>query len=249
MLHYVRQGSGETIVLIHGFLAGGKIFQELMDKLAVHYDVIAVDLPGHGKSKVEVQAYTVEAYAEAIIEVLQHENVDQATWLGHSMGGYITLAAMANELFPIPKAILLHSAVNADTEETKEKRTTQQIEIKKDGVDAFVNKVVPNFLAENSPARLVERARSIASEASIEGLVAALEVMKARPTRESFINETSTPVLIIEGANDHVVPPTLTNNEAVTKVTVNSGHLGMIEDVDGVFHAIYRFLNNNDNNA
>jgi pimeloyl-ACP methyl ester carboxylesterase len=244
MLHYVRQGSGKTIVLIHGFLAGAKIFEELTSKLAAHFDVITIDLPGHGKSKIEVKAYTVEAYAEAIIEVLKHEKVEQAIWLGHSMGGYITLAAMGDELFPIPKAILLHSAINADTEEIKEKRTAQQIEIKKNGVDAFVKSVVPKFLAEKSPASLAEQARSIASEASIEGLVAALEAMKARPTRESFINETSTPVLIIEGAHDKVVPPINTNNEVVTKVVVDSGHLGMIEDVDGVFQAIYRFLEN-----
>lgn len=242
MLHYVRQGSGKTIVLIHGFLASSKIFSELIEKLAVHFDVIAIDLPGHGKSEVEVQAYTVEAYAEAIIEVLQHENVNEAIWLGHSMGGYITLAAMADEMFSIPKAILLHSAVKADTEEVKEKRTTQQIEIKKDGVDVFVNKVVPKFLAEKSPASLSEQACSIAKEASIEGLVAALEAMKVRPSRESFMNETSTAVLIIEGKHDQVVPPINTNNEAVTKVVVDSGHLGMIEDVDGVFQAIESFL-------
>lgn len=243
MLHYVRQGSGETIVLIHGFLAGSKSFNELIEKLATQFDVIAIDLPGHGKSEVALSAYTVEAYAEAVIEVLKYEKVEQAIWLGHSMGGYITLAAMADELFPIPKAILLHSAVNADTEEVKEKRTAQQIEIKKDGVDAFVNKVMSKFLAEKSPASLAEKARSIASEASIEGLVAALEAMKARPTRESFINETSTPILIIEGAHDKVVPPIMTNNEAVTKVVVDSGHLGMIEDVDGVLQAIHHFLN------
>lgn len=241
MLHYVRQGSGKTIVLIHGFLGGSSMFKELMDKLAAHFDVIAIDLPGHGKSEIEVEAYTVESYAEAVIEVLHHEKIEQAIWLGHSMGGYITLAAMADELFPITKAILLHSTVNEDTEEVKEKRTNQQLEIKKDGVDAFVGEVLPNFLAPQNTDSLLADARAIAIEASIEGLVAALEAMKARPKRDSFINETSTPILIIEGAHDKVVPTIQTNNEAVTKVVVNSGHLGMLEDVDGVYEAIYNF--------
>ena len=244
MLHYVRKGTGTTIVLIHGFLGSSDLFKELMNNLSLHFDVIAVDLPGHGKSALQVEAYTVEAYAEKIVNVLKHEQVKQAIWLGHSMGGYITLAAMADELFPITKAILLHSAVNADTDEVKEKRTNQQIAIKKNGVAPFVKNVVPNFLAENSPPNLLEKAVEIANTTTIDGLVAALEAMKARPTREKFINETSTPVLIIEGAHDKIVPAITTNNEAVTKVVVDSGHLGMIEDVDHVLQAIYTFLKN-----
>ena len=242
MLHYVRQGAGKTIVLVHGFLAGADTFQALMDDLAVHFDVIAVDLPGHGKSEVEVDAYTVESYAQAVIEVLKKENVKEAYWLGHSMGGYIVLTALAEQLFPIPKAILLHSAVNADHEEAKQKRTNQQLSIKRDGVVQFVEDVVPNFLSAKSSPKLTEQAITVAKQASIDGLVAALEAMKSRPARQTFIDETTTPILVIEGVDDKIVPKIETANSAITKAQVDSGHLGMIEDLDGVLQAIYNFL-------
>ena len=242
MLHYERQGSGKTIVLIHGFLGGSSLFKALASDLSLHFDVITVDLPGHGKSPIDLDSYTVEAYAKAVIEVLEFEKVEKAYWLGHSFGGYITLAALADQLFPIPKAVLLHSAVNADTEEAREKRTSQQKAIKKDGVEAFVENVIPNFLAAKSSPMLTDKAREIAKQASVEGLVAALEAMKSRPNRQSFIDNTNTPILVIEGIDDKIVPKLETKNEHITKVHVNSGHLGMIEDLDGVLKAIHSYL-------
>lgn len=242
MLHYERKGSGETIVLIHGFLGSSHLFKALAEDLSQHFDVISVDLPGHGKSTSDIESYTVEAYANAIVHVLKNEKIEKAYWLGHSFGGYITLAALAEQLFPIPKAILLHSAVNADTEEAKEKRTTQQQVIKKDGVNAFVDEVIPNFLAPKSSPKLTDQAIEVASKATVDGLVAALEAMKSRPTRQNFINETTTPILVIEGRYDKIVPKLETNNPHIKKVVVNSGHLGMIEDLAGVLQAIYSFL-------
>ena len=242
MLHYERQGSGKTIVLIHGFLGGSELFKELTDDLSLHFDVITVDLPGHGKSPVELEAYTVEAYAKEIVDVLKSEKIEKACWLGHSLGGYITLAALADQLFPIPKAILLHSAVNADSDEVKEKRTSQQQSIKKDGVEAFVENIIPNFFAPSSSQKMLDKAKEIANTASVEGLVAALESMKARPVRQTFIDETTTPILVIEGRHDKVVPKVETSNEHIIKAVVDSGHLGMIEDLDGVLQAIYSFL-------
>jgi pimeloyl-ACP methyl ester carboxylesterase len=242
MLHYVRQGSGKTLVLIHGFLGGSDVFKAMIDDLSLHFDVLAVDLPGHGQSDVAVSAYTIEAYADAIVDVLKAEDIEKAIWLGHSMGGYIVLSALANEIFEIPKAILLHSAVNADGEEAIEKRTKQQQDIKRDGVESFVEHVIPNFLSPKSSPNLTKKAKDVANQASIEGLVAALEAMKGRTARQSFIDETSTPILVIEGTEDKVVPSIETNNSAITKVKVDSGHLGMIEDLDGVLQAIYGFL-------
>jgi pimeloyl-ACP methyl ester carboxylesterase len=242
MLNYIRQGSGKTLVLIHGFLGGLDVFQALIDDLSHHFDVVAVDLPGHGQSDVSVSAYTIEAYAEAVIDVLKEEGIEKAAWLGHSMGGYIVLSALANNLFTIPKAILLHSAVNADGEEAIEKRTKQQQAIKLDGVEPFVENVIPNFLSPKSSPNLTKQAKAVANQASIEGLVAALEAMKSRSARQNYIDETSTPILVIEGTEDKVVPSIETNNTAITKIKVDSGHLGMIEDLDGVLQAIYSFL-------
>lgn len=242
MLHYVRQGSGKTIVLIHGFLASSEVFKELMDDLSLHFDVMAIDLPGHGQSAVEIGSFTVDTYVEEIEKVLQHEGIEKAVWLGHSLGGYLTLTAIANQHPIVTKAVLLHSAVNSDDEEAIAKRTKQQEEIKENGVKLFVEKVIPNFFAPESSPKLTEKSIAIASQASTDGLVAALETMKSRPNRQQLIDTTEVPILIIEGKEDKIVPSIETSNPAIQKVYVDSGHMGMLEDLDGVLHAIYSFL-------
>ena len=129
MLHYERQGTGEVLVLIHGFLGSRKVFDKVFGPLQENFDVIRIDLPGHGKSELQPEHQSVYEYAQAIAEVLKHEYVEEAYWLGHSMGGYILLAAIEKQLFPIKKAILAYSSEAADSEETKDKRDKQQEKI------------------------------------------------------------------------------------------------------------------------
>lgn len=244
MLNYERKGSGEVVVLIHGFLGGISIFDKIITPLTDRFDVIAIDLPGHGKSEIpEVEEYTIDRYVEEIFEVLTAELVDKAYWIGHSMGGYITLAAIEKQNKNIKKAILLYSSDLPDSAEQIEKRTKQQQEIKEDGVGAFVDGIIDKFLAPDAKTEDILFAKEVAHEAKAEGLVAALGAMKSRKNQQNLMDTTTTPILIIEGEQDKVVTPIETTNKNVKKVKTNTGHLGMVEDPQNVIREILSFLN------
>lgn len=242
MLHYVRQGSGQPLVLVHGFLGSKDVFEEATKELAQHYDVIRVELPGHGQSAVEKEAYSVYDYADAVIDVLKHEGIDEVNWLGHSLGGYITLAALETKRFPIKRAILAYSSASPDNDEAKAKRDKQAADIREKGVDAYVDVSIANFLAPDADAAHVEKARAIGKQASAEGLIKALEAMKTRPDQRDLIETLTIPVLVLEGSEDGAVIPIDTNNRDVEKVITNTGHLGMIEDTDAFVAAVKDFL-------
>lgn len=243
MLNYTREGSGDVLVLVHGFLGGIKIFEKITKPLTERFDVIAIDLPGHGKSEIADEDYTVYRYAEEIVEVLIAEKVDKACWIGHSMGGYITLAALEKQYSNIEKVILLYTSDASDTPEAIVKRTKQQQEIFESGVGAFVDGVIHNFLAADAKTEDILFAKEVAHEAKAEGLIAALGAMKSRPLQRDLVEHTSTPILVIEGAKDTVVTPIETSNSNVIKVTTNTGHLGMVEDPQTVLREILQFLN------
>lgn len=243
MLHYIRKGSGEIIVLIHGFLGSIAIFDKIIAPLTDRFDVIAIDLPGHGKSEIPEGEYTIDRYVEEIFEVLTAELVDKAYWIGHSMGGYITLAAIERQQTHIKKAVLMYSSDLPDNPDQIKKRTKQQQEITEDGVGAFVDGVIDNFLAPDAKTEDILFAKEVAHEAKAEGLVAALDAMKSRKNQQNLLQTTTTPILIIEGEQDKVVSPIETNNENVKKVKTNTGHLGMIEDPQNVIREILSFLN------
>ncbi|SOB99414.1 pimeloyl-ACP methyl ester carboxylesterase [Ureibacillus xyleni] len=242
MLQYIRKGTGEVLVFVHGFLGAKEIFSEVIDELSSHFDCIAVDLPGHGESKLEKESYSVYDYARAVADILAHEEIKEATWLGHSMGGYIVLAAIEKEIAPINRAILAYSSDLADTDEQIEKRTNQQQQIADDGVEHFVNNVLGAFFSENPNEEHVNYARNIAYNASEEGLVMALETMKNRPNQHELVEQLKIPILVIEGSEDAVVKPVETNNPNVKKVMTKTGHLGMLEDSQTFIRTIREFM-------
>ena len=242
MLHYTRSGEGEPLILVHGFLGANEVFNSVMADLTAKYDVIAVDLPGHGQSKVEKDHYTVYDYASEVAAVLQKEGVSEATWLGHSLGGYVVLAAIERQITPVKRAILAYSSDLADTAEQKEKRTKQQQEIPEIGVEAFVDNIIAAFFREDASSELVDQARHIAYRATEEGLLVALDAMKARPDQHELLEQTQTPILILEGSQDKVLKPINTTNSNVKKVVTNTGHLGMLEEPQNFVDAIQEFM-------
>ncbi|MFC7686851.1 alpha/beta fold hydrolase [Ureibacillus sp. GCM10028918] len=242
MLSYIRKGTGETLVLVHGFLGAKEIFSSVMEDLTEEYDVIAVDLPGHGTSQIEKKSYSVYDYANEIAEVLRHENVSDASWLGHSLGGYIVLAALEKNIAPINKAILAYSSDVSDTEEQIEKRTNQQSEIPEIGVKQFVDQIIDAFFSNNAKKESIVFARNIAYQASEEGLILALEAMKSRSNQRDLTEQLTIPVLIIEGSQDKIVKPIENKNPNIQKIATNTAHLGMLEDPQSFLKAIHHFM-------
>ena len=87
----VRRGSGEPYVLIHGIGSRAEVWEPVMDALAEHFAVVAVDLPGFGDSRAQVQRPTVDRQADAFAEWLRDEGLVGCHVAGNSMGGAIAL--------------------------------------------------------------------------------------------------------------------------------------------------------------
>src|SRR5215467_4271832 len=90
-LSYTVQGTGEPVVLIHGLYASVRRNWELpgtLQMLAANYQVIALDLPGHGQSDKpdRIDAYGI-AMVDDVIALLDHLNIKKAHIVGYSMGG------------------------------------------------------------------------------------------------------------------------------------------------------------------
>jgi pimeloyl-ACP methyl ester carboxylesterase len=88
-----RAGSGEPVVLLHGFTAAWRIWHPILADLAARYEVIAPTLPGHhgGPSYPTDQPITFERSADAVEALLQELGVGEAHFVGNSMGGGIAL--------------------------------------------------------------------------------------------------------------------------------------------------------------
>ena len=97
-LFYKIHGKGPVWVLLHGFLESSTIWTDIVPVLSKTRTIVVIDLPGHGKSSILSETASMEDMAKAVRKVLQHLKINSATFLGHSMGGYVLMAY--TELFP-----------------------------------------------------------------------------------------------------------------------------------------------------
>jgi pimeloyl-ACP methyl ester carboxylesterase len=109
-LHYIEQGQGEPIVLIHG---NGTMVQDftvssLVDRLASCHRVIVFDRPGYGYSSRPRQFWTPRAHAKLFQDALGHLGIKQAIVLGHSWGTLVAVA-LALECPSLVRSLVLAS--------------------------------------------------------------------------------------------------------------------------------------------
>jgi pimeloyl-ACP methyl ester carboxylesterase len=91
-LHYVREGRGPAIVLIHGLGGFAESWRTTIDVLARSADVLAVDLPGYGLSAKPRTRYDLEFFTRALHGFLDVMGVGQVSLVGHSLGGAVAVA-------------------------------------------------------------------------------------------------------------------------------------------------------------
>ena len=91
-IHYVQAGKGEDIVLIHGIGASVYMWRFIFPFLETKYRVTAIDLPGFGKSSKEAKRdYGLDAQTEIVVRALEKIGIKEASLIGSSMGGAVSL--------------------------------------------------------------------------------------------------------------------------------------------------------------
>jgi len=250
-LRFRDVGRGDVVVLLHGYLESLDIWGPFAQELAIYYRVISVDLPGHGQSGEYTQVDTMAVMADAVKHVLDHLNIGRCVVVGHSMGGYATLAFA--EIFPEMTVGfgLFHSHALPDDEEKKVNRD-KEIELVRSGKKMqFININIPKAFADDNLQRFaeaVEHAKRIAATTPDHGIICALEGMKSRPDRRRVLKESSVPVLIIAGRKDNYIPFDIYEEHFGLApyhdilVLENSGHMGFIEEKDKALDGILKFL-------
>ena len=91
-LHYVEQGSGRPVLLLHGNAGFVQDWFAVVPRLAAHYRVVAFDRPGHGSSsRVSARHVTPDAQARLIHAAVKRLNIQCPIVVGFSWGGGLSL--------------------------------------------------------------------------------------------------------------------------------------------------------------
>ncbi len=108
---YIDQGTGnETLILIHGLGTNAKGWIKNIPALAEKFRVIALDLPGYGRSDKGYYDYSMSFYAQVITEFMDVLRIENATLVGHSMGGQIAMTAALEYPERVRRLVLISPA-------------------------------------------------------------------------------------------------------------------------------------------
>jgi pimeloyl-ACP methyl ester carboxylesterase len=181
------------------------IWKDLEKHLSGKFSLIKIDLPGHGKSPL-FRENSFEFMAEKIKEVVDYLKIKHFHLLGHSMGGYVSLAFA--EVFPerLKSLTLFFSSTLADSEEVKSIRI-KSIKIIEENFETFVN-ILPNSFSDNEKDILEDKmnlAKEIELSTNPEAVKSAMLEMAERPDRTGVLENLDAKILIISGKYDKAV--------------------------------------------
>lgn len=94
-IHYIRGGSGEPVVLLHGFPQTSFAWRKIAPKLAEKYTVIAPDLRGMGASGKPASGYDKKTIAEDVYQLMRGLGYEKFYLAGHDFGGSTAYALAA----------------------------------------------------------------------------------------------------------------------------------------------------------
>ena len=142
-LHYTEQGQGTPVVFLHGYPFSSAIWHE-QQRLSDHFRVITPDLRGHGQSPTPLGVYQMDLMARDVFALLDSLEIAQAIIMGHSLGGYVTLAGwrIAPERFLAMGLIASQAA--ADSEETRQNRYKAADRVEAEGNRFVAGNIRPN---------------------------------------------------------------------------------------------------------
>jgi 3-oxoadipate enol-lactonase len=205
LVSFSEYGSGSPLVLIHGLMVSGEMFEPVADELATRHRVIVPDLRGHGRSRTMPPPYTVSQLAADLAHLLEHLGIESAAVLGYSQGGAVAQQLVLDHPERCSRLVLACTyAFNMASVREKIEGHVAPLLIRALGIRRFARLVVSQGAKELTR----ERGDWLASLMASQDQSWMVRAWKEAMTFDSRhrLSEIHCPTLIVAGANDTAVP-------------------------------------------
>lgn len=250
IVNYQDEGEGqETLVLLHGLMNSLDVWASYVFKFMKEIRVVAIDLLGHGETGDSSEIHTMEHQADMVKTVLDHIGVSNCVIVGHSMGGYVSLAFA--ELYPnyVKGLCLLNSHALMDTDTAKENRR-KTCEFIANNRAGFIVSFIPELFYVENRERLYPEIKDLqdtAMQMKAESIISAQRGMMERPSRLDVLANSKFPILFIAGKKDprivmeSIFAQAMMPFHAEIMMLDNVAHMAHIEAPKKVQHRLLSF--------
>lgn len=251
-MHYVEQGTGTPLLLVHGFPLDHSMWEHQIAAFSQTHRVIAPDLRGFGGTPAVPETVMLEQYADDLAHLLDALGMGEpVVFCGLSMGGYIAWQFWNKYASRLARLILCDTRSAADNGETAMGRLRTAEQVEQQGLDGLIETMKKKLFAPQTATEqpeVIARTEQMMRGASREGVAAALRGMAVRADMTSRLSEIRVPTLLLGGALDAITPPQEMQEVAAAIPGArwveipNAGHMAPLEQPAAVNRAIAEFL-------
>jgi pimeloyl-ACP methyl ester carboxylesterase len=204
-LYFIERGSGSPLLLVHGLMARGAMFEPVIDRFAIRHRVIVPDLRGHGRSRRLPGPYTAVQLASDLSRLLDHLGIDTVAVLGYSHGGAIAQQLVLDRPKRCSRLVLVCTyAYNMASLREKLEGRLVPLLLRILGMRRFAEMVISIGAKELGKERHDWFVDLIADQ-DRKLMLSAWKEMIAFDSRRR-LTEIKCPTLIVAGSNDRAVP-------------------------------------------
>jgi len=247
MLYSERDGKGPEVVLVHGFLGSGKIFQPLTEHLVRNFSVTTIDLPGCAGSYDIAYPSTVEDLSQMVADTIRSAGIEKCSLLGHSLGAMIALELSLQQPELLEKMVLYGGCPDGYLPDRFESTEESIDMIRSRGIPAVAEDLTAQWFQRGKDDPMYPLARDgalMSNEAAAIENVKSWDLWQARER----LGDVRTPTLIICGDNDRSTHPDLsiemwkTIPQSQLFIAPDSGHIVHLELIEEFNSVVERFL-------
>jgi pimeloyl-ACP methyl ester carboxylesterase len=257
--HYLDIGDGPAVVLVHGAASAWAAWFCNISELALDHRVIAVDLPGFGRSDGLTGPVTIRHYVDALVELIDHLEVGDVRIVGHSLGGIVAqqfasrhperttaLVLVASGASPgvaqetIFRAIAMGSALLNPMPRKLLRRAVFGAMAMAPLRQVLIGRAVHNPVVVSREMAAHMMAAACCSRGTAAAITAALEGLRPQDVRP-----TACPTLVVGGGRDRLVSEASLRSLAAAipgarvEILQDVGHIPMFE-CPSAFNALLR---------
>ena len=246
--HYISKGEGPPVVLVHGLGGTVHAWYGVVENLALHHHVVALDLRGHGRSDAGRAGVSIANYAEDVRALIEALELPAVTLVGHSMGTLIAQQLAATRPEVVDQLVLV-GGISYFEPPTKDAYAKRAEMVEADGMDALVDDWLPGALAPRTAAKLpqlVGLLREMFLRNDPNSYAKACRALAKAPAIKR--EEIGQPTLLVVGDHDRSTPIAMTEElhreipVSLVKVIAGASHWVALEQPDALSAAILEFL-------
>lgn len=243
-----------TVVMLHGLGEDHTVWDEMAGRLLTTWncDVLCPDLPGAGRSQEygSENLSSLEFFAVEVVRWVEAQSqIKPTVWIGHSMGGYVALAAAKMNIPLIHGIFLFHSTPEPDSAERRAKRE-QAIRVYSQNPELFLREFYRNLFAQPDTEEnqaLIQQLLYYGLTINPEHFVATLRALRDRPDYLPVFKHQVRQKAILAGKYDNVLSYERLNTLAAECLATffpaeKSGHMAMYEEKETTYMALSTFV-------